>query len=885
MTTTNVSKKPLEIPLNKRDIKLPLSSAPNVEQPQNLSDLFNDVVVKNSSAQEGVSFPKEHWGKVGFSVPGVEPRVFSASTKSSLNDDDEKALTEREQAIKKKVEFLEQVYRGTSKEYALSDAVKKVLREIGEQLLDKGEDYGVGSTLREVAKTLYSRWTVEPQFQNNKPFILLWNVLEEARTGNMLKSQYPGAGDFFKPVYEEDFLKAEAIARQQEQIVDVIQKEKKVSREEAVKIAQESGFINPLPKHIQYVMAILYEFFSGKKIDWNNPSERPSWVASKETIEALNTTASDYREVMRLKESLFGKDYPEEKVQKQAQDAYQIIRDKIWPVYKKLVEQDQEELGQQLDEGQGQDSQKTSGSQNSSNSQQSSSSQGASGSEESDSEESDDSQSSSGSRSSSGSQSSSGSRSSSGSQSSSGKESSNKPEQEKSSEGSDSGESEEASGSQQTGESQESQGEEAAGKQGRKEPSQASQNSAKEIVDEIDERLSRSLETKDESSRRGGDGKGKQGSKASQGQQSQQGNQGNQASQGQQSQQGKDAQTSESAEGEAEGAEGAEGSQDSQGAEGAEGSEGAEGASDSEGAEGAEGNSQSQSASRSPSNGRSTSNIEEKSLEDLMRLKAMAEAAAMSQLTPYQRYYSEVAQASEELAGILSNIFEKNAKPRFSPPQEDPTGVVDMQAVVQYAAKAARGEIIQNPAIWIQKDEPNVRDHGVVFVLDLSGSMSGEKKEEAIKAWIMAAEALEKNRVPWSLIVFSDDHKILKDFDDNWDDQRRENTLAQILAFRQGGTNDADAVKPAIKMLEAKNPNGARLILPITDGEGKEQEMRKLVEEAERKGISVIGVGIDSAMEYIKRVYIYNAFAITLASLPSVLGTAIEERFKAVYAR
>lgn len=713
-----------------------------------------------------VDFEKVRTGKIY-----KNRNFFHANGETALED---QTASARRKLIEQKVKQLENIYRSTAKENFLSETVKKTLQKIGERLLEKSELYGVGAILREVSKTVFSRWVVEPEFQQNEPFLLLWNTMEEARTGNMLKSQYPGAKDYLRAAYYDDFFNDQIIQEEQDKIIDIIQKKLgNISREEAKKLAEQSGFVKPLPKHIQYVKAVLYEYFKGKEIDWSSPIERPTWLKDKDVTDALNKTKKDYREIFKLKKNLFGlHSLSEKEGVEYAEKAYGDVRDKLWPVYKELVEKDLGKLQQETEAGRNQ--------------------QGKQG-----------------------------------------------------------------------GDGQ--QGGNNAGGKPVESGNSDNDKISKEILDEIDKQLSGKLETIDEAQRRGGDGKdNKQGQDGT----------GDKADGTDGKDAGKDTQKP------------GKGNDGKGGSDGVNKGDGKNGKDDNgQGADqtdGKESNQSGNSQGKSGGNGRSVTPVDDIPLEELLRRKRLADEESSKNRTQYQQYLSEVFDQTQELAGIVNNVFEKNTKPRYLRGQKRP-GVVDMPAVVQAAARAAKGEVVTNPPIWKKREDPVKRDHAVVFVIDHSGSMQGEKIKEALKAWIMSAEALEQVHVPWSLIVFSDDHKIVKEFGDQWDDQAREKALSGIESYAMNGTNDAAAIKPAFDMIKQRDCTGTRLILVITDGRGDEKKVRELVKEADNENVIIMAIAIDEAMEYVKEVYIHNACAKNIESLPSVLGSAISERFQLSY--
>ncbi|MBZ0173271.1 MAG: VWA domain-containing protein, partial [Phycisphaerales bacterium] len=285
--------------------------------------------------------------------------------------------------------------------------------------------------------------------------------------------------------------------------------------------------------------------------------------------------------------------------------------------------------------------------------------------------------------------------------------------------------------------------------------------------------------------------------------------------------------------------------------------------------------------------GRGTSDIDLPDLEELIRMKQEMESMYEQLKTDYDRYHGPVASYADELAGELKNFLQENTRPKFKR-EMFPTGrKLDMRAAMQSEARFERtGEF--DTDIWLRRNNPTERGYEFVFVLDESGSMKGgDKWRNALQALVLSAEALDQLDINFGLIGFSDMPKVHKELTDKFSLESRGRMLADVETSPSGGTNDSDGVKSAIEMLKKGEPDKKKILVVITDGEGKEQELKQQIAIAKELGISVIGVGIDSGMAHVENVYPEHVLVPRISQMPAkfaeMLKQQIEGEFDAVY--
>ncbi|MGY5144165.1 MAG: vWA domain-containing protein [Candidatus Nitrosopumilus sp. bin_32a] len=172
-------------------------------------------------------------------------------------------------------------------------------------------------------------------------------------------------------------------------------------------------------------------------------------------------------------------------------------------------------------------------------------------------------------------------------------------------------------------------------------------------------------------------------------------------------------------------------------------------------------------------------------------------------------------------------------------------GLLQMQAAIQ--AVAAQNNSIQ---IFEQDDYRRIEEEWAI-VVDTSSSMRlkfDEMKKFAICLGEAANEVNSKNG-KWGFFTFNNNFTIVKDHYENYD----QNSKSRIGGIEIKGLSFiADAVKLCSRILERENIE-RRYIFLITDGQAlgsyeADKKMEEAVEEARKKGISVVAIGMPTGV-------------------------------------
>lgn len=176
----------------------------------------------------------------------------------------------------------------------------------------------------------------------------------------------------------------------------------------------------------------------------------------------------------------------------------------------------------------------------------------------------------------------------------------------------------------------------------------------------------------------------------------------------------------------------------------------------------------------------------------------------------------------------------------------------DVDEYVQFTSgryDVLRGSKGTTAKIFNKKRNPTeIVDMAVLLAVDTSGSMNGQRINNAINASTVIVEAFRELDIPVYVMGFANDQKQYVPWKCS-DEQI--SVLAEMQAF--GGTNDTKAVEFATELLKNKNSEH-KFLFVISDGQGN-GGLKDIVKKA-KKQASVFSIGIgDIDTNYFKEVY------------------------------
>lgn len=286
------------------------------------------------------------------------------------------------------------------------------------------------------------------------------------------------------------------------------------------------------------------------------------------------------------------------------------------------------------------------------------------------------------------------------------------------------------------------------------------------------------------------------------------------------------------------------------------------------------------SEAREKAKGREQEEKENESLQS--EIKARQEG----DLSEYDRVYKEVAPLIDELYNRIQKIFLPMRHPRWQ--KGHPTGHrLDLAKAMQFQADKSLYD-----KIWERKSTPHKIDYRFTLLVDLSGSMSGEKVKQTFKGVIVLAEVLNRLDIKTEILGFQDTNILYKDFKQELGPAiRRKMAIMRNEVDNNGEHNqssynsDGFCLKDASERLN-ENKGKDNFLIVLSDGlpepdpahTGAKYDLHKVVADIRKNTKQrLIGIGLGSGTEHVKDYYPTSLPSLPLEKMPELLGDLLED--------
>jgi cobalamin biosynthesis protein CobT len=148
--------------------------------------------------------------------------------------------------------------------------------------------------------------------------------------------------------------------------------------------------------------------------------------------------------------------------------------------------------------------------------------------------------------------------------------------------------------------------------------------------------------------------------------------------------------------------------------------------------------------------------------------------------------------------------------------------------------------------VFARRSEEAGIDAAVIVLVDMSGSMSGERAKVAVPAAMALLETIESAQAQSMGVAFGD---MVGPFKSWTETVRRIAPQAPRLAI-DGGTNDAFSIRWCHYQL-LRHPAPRKVLIVLTDGVGDMREARAQIKAGTRLGIRTIGIGIQADVQQV----------------------------------
>lgn len=230
----------------------------------------------------------------------------------------------------------------------------------------------------------------------------------------------------------------------------------------------------------------------------------------------------------------------------------------------------------------------------------------------------------------------------------------------------------------------------------------------------------------------------------------------------------------------------------------------------------------------------------------------------------YERARQQIARQIDALAARVETIL--RPRQRLGERGGYPSGYrVDLARLMAFDADPRRYR-----ELWRRKSIPERREAAVFLLVDLSGSMEGEKSEAALLGTVLVAESLHRLGAPFAIAGFQDELIPFVDFGDDLGPGTRQaigEMPLEVAGSRPAGHNqpghndDGPCLLAAAERLLSRSAS-ERILLVVSDGEPEgrhstEADLRRAVATLTDggSGLELIGIGLGPGTDHVTEYY------------------------------
>jgi hypothetical protein len=250
--------------------------------------------------------------------------------------------------------------------------------------------------------------------------------------------------------------------------------------------------------------------------------------------------------------------------------------------------------------------------------------------------------------------------------------------------------------------------------------------------------------------------------------------------------------------------------------------------------------------------------------------------------TPYSKLLSDLKSLPEKVFRVFERLLKPNTDFEFegyftSGPRPD----------IERAIKAIHG-LLANLKVFKRKTEPTARDWRFSLLVDASQSMDdgGTHERGGMGLAALFVDVFERLNLPYGLDAFHNSYIPLKGFGQRLRNVTEKNNFFNTIQFSYwglGGTNIRGGIRGALNRIDRArqgDPREQEFLFVLTDGRETHQEgatIRELCEEAAKRGIIVVGIGIGEGMQTVREHFPVHLVEKNPEQLPQLLAEFIKE--------
>ena len=268
--------------------------------------------------------------------------------------------------------------------------------------------------------------------------------------------------------------------------------------------------------------------------------------------------------------------------------------------------------------------------------------------------------------------------------------------------------------------------------------------------------------------------------------------------------------------------------------------------------------------------------------KEIDRLHQELERITQGDNSVYENNRREVQSIINNLTNDLRNIFRKRRENKYEAGRKSGKRI----NIATRIKEIAKGIASFDSRAWVRREAPMERDYAFTILVDLSGSMRGEKIEETFKAVIALTESLGQLGIKTEILGFNDRLHEYLSFGKKLTKEVRDKMsvmLKEVDSLRARYNDDGWAVLEASNRL-AKQQETERIMVVLSDGEpvesgahkGSEFELKSVVDRIVADGKEkIIGLGIGYGTEHVSHYYPNSIASVSVEEMAKRLAELI----------
>lgn len=264
------------------------------------------------------------------------------------------------------------------------------------------------------------------------------------------------------------------------------------------------------------------------------------------------------------------------------------------------------------------------------------------------------------------------------------------------------------------------------------------------------------------------------------------------------------------------------------------------------------------------------------------------QAALLAQKSKYDQIYDEVRPLEQAMYKELEDIFHPKIKAKVR--MKTSGAKVNLAAYIKWETQRMVGKL--KPIKFFESTEmPQKKNFAITLLVDLSGSMRGEKIHQTMRAIVAISEAFNRLGLHFEILGFQDDVIVFKKFSERLDEAVRMKISGmedEVSGENPGGHNQPSYNDDGPCLLEAaeglaKQPGSDKFLIVLSDGvpEGRRSssaDLTSAVETIQSKGkVNMVALGLGSGTEHVSNYYPTSLPNISAHDLPDVLPALLED--------